>query len=201
CRRRRREPGPGALRGALRPLRAPSPVLPSSPVRPGSPGPTARPALRDRALARSPLELQSAFAGAVGHGLHAPVILVAAAVKHHFGDPLCLRPGGDEPTEREALRGLALALDLDAVGQVGGAHQRHAAGVVHDLGVDVLRGAEYHQTRPLGAAPHLAAYPQVAAIPAARLGSNLMDRSHGLFRRLGGLAGLAPDLLAHVADG
>ena len=27
-----------------------------------------------------------------------------------------------------------------------------------------------------------------------------MNRSHRLFRRLGGLAGLAPDLLAHVAD-
>src|SRR6266568_4684969 len=185
-----------ALRDALPPPRAASPELPSSPVRTEPPALPDRPALTDRARVRSPLELQSAFASAVGHGLHAPVILVARAVEHHLGDPLRLRPGGDEPPQRKALRGLALALDRNSLGRVGGAHQRHAARVVHDLGVHVLRGAEHDQAWPLGAASHLAAYSQVAPIAAARLGSNLMDRSHGLFRRLGGLAGLAPDLHA-----
>src|SRR5437763_609992 len=73
---------PAALRHALRPPRAPSPAHPSSPARTGPPGPTAPPGLSARAGVRSPLELQSAFAGAVGHGFHAPVILVAAAVEH-----------------------------------------------------------------------------------------------------------------------
>ena len=72
--------------------------------------------------------------------------------------------------------------------------------VVHQLGVDVLRGPEYDQPRPLGRARHLVPHPQVPLVPALRAGPNLVDRSHGLLGRLGRLAGLAPDLLAHVAD-
>src|SRR5205085_45241 len=154
---------PAVPRPALRLRHAPSPAPPSPPARTGPPDLTAR------ARVRSPLELQSAFAGAVGYGFDAPVILVAAAVEHDLGDPLRLRFGGDEPPERKALGGLALALDLDPLGRVGRADQRHPTRVVHDLGVDVLRGAEHDQTRPLGAAPHLAAYPQVPPVAAARL--------------------------------
>src|SRR4029077_3780006 len=94
-----------------------------------------------------------------------------------------------------------LAVDLNALGRVAGAHQRHAAQVVHHLGIDVLRRAEHHQSRPLRAAGDLAPYPEVTPIPAVRLRPDLMDLAHGLFRRrLGRLAGLPPDLLAHVAD-
>src|SRR6266851_4029082 len=149
---------------------------------------------------RSSLELQSAFAGAVGHGLHTPVILVAAAVKHDFGDPLLLGLGREQASQPEALGGLTLAVDLEALGGVCGPDQCDAPPVVHDLGVDVLRGAEHDQTRPLRAARHFTAHPQVPPVTAAGLRPHFMNRSHGLFRRLRGLAGLAPDLLAHVAD-
>src|SRR2546426_9897138 len=43
-------------------------------------------------------------------------------------------------------------------------------------------------------------HPQVPPVAAVLLRPHFMNRSHRLFRRLGGLAGLAPDLLAHVAD-
>src|SRR5438309_3571263 len=78
--------------------------------------------------------------------------------------------------------------------------QRDAPGVVHHLGVDVLRGAEHDEARPLRTTRHLAAYPQVPPVAAALPRPHFMNRSHGLFRRLGGLAGLAPDLLARVSD-
>src|SRR2546422_10310187 len=70
----------------------------------------------------------------------------------------------------------------------------------HDLGVYVLGRAEHDQPRPLGRARHLLAHAQVPPIAAALARLDLADRSHGLFRRsLGGLAGLAPHPLAHVA--
>src|SRR2546426_157255 len=47
---------------------------------------------------------------------------------------------------------------------------------------------------------HFAAHPQMPPVAAVGLRPHFMNRSHRLFRRLGGLAGLAPDLLAHVAD-
>src|SRR3989449_9884384 len=71
----------------------------------------------------------------------------------------------------------------------------------HDLGVYVLGRAEHDQPRPLGRARHLLAHAQVPPIAAALARLDLANRSHGLFRRsLRGLAGLAPHLLAHVAD-
>src|SRR2546426_477005 len=182
------EPRQGARRAPFRHPRAPSPPARSSP------GWTAR------AAVRWSLELQSAFAGAVGHRLHAPVILVAAAVEHDLGDPLLLGLGGEQPSQPEALGGLALAVDLEALGSVCGPDQCDAPRVVHDLRVDMLRGAEHHEARSLRAAGHLPANPEMAAIPSVCLRADLMDLAHSLFRRLGGLAGLAPDLLARVAD-
>src|SRR5437867_8437160 len=140
------------------------------------------------------------FAGALGHRLHAPVILVAATVEHNLGDPLLLGLGGDEPAHPEALRGLALAVDLEALGGVRSPDQRDAPRVVHDLRIDVLRGAQPDEARPLRAARHLAAHPQVPPVAAAVPCTRLMNRSHRLFSRLGGLAGLAPGLPARVAD-
>src|SRR5207249_4532240 len=146
---------PGAPRAPPRHPRAPSPPARSSR------------ALRARAVVRSSLELQSAFASAVGHRLHAPVILVAAAVEHHLGDPLLLGLGGEQATQPEALRGLALAVDLEALGGVRRTHQRNAPRVVHDLRVDVLRGAEHDEARSLRAARYLATHPQVPPVAAA----------------------------------
>src|SRR5216684_1500746 len=88
------EPRQGARRAPVRHPRAPSRSARSSP------GWTAR------AGVRWSLELQSAFAGAVGHRLHAPVILVAAAVEHDRGDPLLLGLGGEQPSQPEAPGGL-----------------------------------------------------------------------------------------------
>src|SRR5436853_634188 len=72
--------------------------------------------------------------------------------------------------------------------------------VVHDLRVDVLRRAEHDEPRALRATRDLAAHPEMPPVAAAGLRPDLMNGSHRLFGRLGGLAGLAPDLLAHVAD-
>src|SRR6266550_4683840 len=149
---------------------------------------------------RRPSELQSPFAGAVGHRLHAPVVLVTAAVEHDLHDALLLGLRRDELPQREAPRHLSLALHPDTLRAVRGARERHAPPIVHQLGVDVLRGAKHDQPRPLRRALHLLADAQVTAIAAVRRCLDLVDRSHGLFRRLSGLAGLAPHLLAHVAD-
>src|SRR5258708_67858 len=150
----------GAPRVPARPPRAPSP-----PVRP----------------CRSSLELQSAFAGAVGHRLYAPVILIAAAVEHDLGDPLLLGLGREQASQSEALGRLALALDLEALGGVCGPDQCDAAPVVHDLRVDVLRGAEHDQPRPLRPARHFPPHPELPPLTPARLRPHLMNRLHGLF--------------------
>src|SRR2546422_10852812 len=85
---------------------------------------------------RSPLKLQSTFPGAVGHRLHAPVVLIAGAVEHDLGDTALLCLGRDQLSQREALRGLALAVDVDALGAIRRARERHPAGIVHALRVD-----------------------------------------------------------------
>src|SRR6266571_4340885 len=182
------EPRQGAPRAPVRHQRAPSPPAQSSR------------GLTARAVLGSPLELQSAFASAVGHRLHAPVILVTAAVEHNLGNALLLGLGGEQPSQPEAPGGLALTVDLEALGGVCGPDQCDAPPVVHDLRVDVLRGAEHDEPRALRATRDLAAHPKMPPVAAAGLRPDLMNGSHGLFGRLGGLAGLAPDLLAHVAD-
>src|SRR6266516_4186244 len=100
----------------------------------------------------------------------------------------------------KAARRLALPLDRDPLRPVRRSHERDASRVVYELGVDVFRGAEHDEPRPPRRARHLVAYPQMPRVTAVLARPDLVDRSHGLFGRLSGLAGLAPDLLAHVAD-
>src|SRR5207302_10646590 len=128
-------PDPPSPLSPLSPLSPPSPLShPPHPIPqpPPRPRPLARPPLlpRPRLLTRprparlpafpvrSPLKLQSAFPGAVGHRLHAPVVLIAGAVEHDRGDAALFRLGRDQLPQREALRGLALAVDPDALGTV-----------------------------------------------------------------------------------
>src|SRR5437899_2041342 len=142
-----------------------SPPLPRSlrrPRRPRRPRPQTRPRLARLPAfpVRSPLKLQSTFPGAVGHRLHAPVVLIAGAVEHDLGDTALLRLGRDQLSQREALRGLALAVDVDALGAIRRARERHPAGIVHELRVDVLRRAEHDEPRATAAPHHLLADPQ-----------------------------------------
>src|SRR5204863_117160 len=159
------EPRQGARRAPVRHPRAPSRSARSSP------GWTAR------AGVRWSLELQSAFAGAVGHRLHAPVILVAAAVEHNLGNALLLGLGGEQPSQPEAPGGLALTVDLEALGGVCGPDQCDAPRVVHDLRVDVLRRAEHDEPRALRAARDLASHPEMPPVAAAGLRPDLMNGS------------------------
>src|SRR6266540_3145683 len=130
-------------------------------------------------VARSPSELQSAFARAIGHRLDASVILVAAAVEHDSYDALLLRFAGEELPQREAPRGLPLPLDLDALGRVRRPGERDALRIVHELGVDVLGGAEHDEPGPHGGAGDPLAHPQVPAVTPVLAGPDLVDRSHG----------------------
>src|SRR5712692_7758959 len=211
---------PSSRRGPPRPRpRGPRPLPPSwSPPRPPRPPrprrsrcsrcsrclrpqTRPRPARLPASPVRSPLNLQSTFPGAVGHRLHAPVVLIAGALEHDSGDAALLRLGRDQLSQREALRGLALAVDVDALGAVRRARERDPAGIVHEVRVDVLRRAEHDEPRAPGAPHHLLADPQAPPRAAVLPRPNLMDRSHGSFRgRLGRLARLAADLFAHVAD-
>src|SRR6266516_3942483 len=169
-------------------------------LRPCPACPRAQPPAARRAPDLSPSELQSALAGAIGHRFDAPVVLVAPAIEHDLGDALLLRLAGDEMPQRKAARRLALPLDRDPLRPVRRSHERDASRVVYELGVDVFRGAEHDEPRPPRRARHLVAYPQMPLVTAVLARPDLVDRSHGLFGRLGGLAGLAPDLLAYVAD-
>src|SRR2546426_3583424 len=79
-------------------------------------------------------------------------------------------------------------------------HERDASRVVHELGVDVFRGAKHDEPRPPRRARHLVPHPQMPLVTAVVARPDLVDRSHGLFGRLGGLSGLAPDLLARSEE-
>src|SRR5262245_14032037 len=107
------------------------------------------------------LELQSAFAGSVGHRLHAAVILVPCAVEHDFRDPRLLRTGSDPLAHFGRLLRLLAALDLRA----RDGHQRAAGDVVDDLRGDVLERTENHEARPLRRARHLLADAKMPAVP------------------------------------
>src|ERR1041384_8599422 len=92
------------------------------------------------------------------------MILVTAAIEHDPGDPFRLGLRRDQAAQREALRGLALALDGDALAAVGRAEQREALGVVPQLGIDVLGRAEHHEPGPLGRAGDFLAHAQTARL-------------------------------------
>src|SRR5262245_22101392 len=107
------------------------------------------------------LELQPAFAGAVGHCLHAAVILVPSAVEHDFRDPRLLGPGSDPLAHFRRLLGLLPTLELRA----RHGHQRAASDVVDDLRGDVLERTKHHQTWTLARPRHLLANAKVSAMP------------------------------------
>src|SRR5436190_9544926 len=106
------------------------------------------------------LELQPAFAGSVGHRLHAAVILVPGTVEHDLRDPRILGPGSD------ALAHLDRLLCLLARRQVVArhSHQRATRHVVDDLRRDMLERTENHQARPLRRPRNLLADAEMAAI-------------------------------------
>src|SRR2546422_630431 len=165
------------------PVATPTPPCPRYEAAPGPPAPRrprarfrsllpcpacprAQPPAARRAPDLSPSELQSAFAGAIGHRFDAPVVLVAPAIEHDLGDALRLRLAGDELPQREAARRLAFPLNRDALRPVRRSHERDASRVVHELGVDVFRGAEHDEPRPPRRARHLVPHPQMPLVTA-----------------------------------
>src|SRR5688572_28257886 len=105
------------------------------------------------------LELQPAFAGAVGHCLHAAVISVPCAIEHDAGEPGVLRLLRDE---LPYLGRLVALLSRQLVGGHGG--ERPARRIVHQLRVDVLERAEHHEPRTLRRAVHALPHAKVPAV-------------------------------------
>src|SRR5688500_712790 len=149
--------------------------------RPGPP-PSAARWCRTQVARPSPLELQTCFARRVGHCLHAPVIEEPVAVEHHALDALLQQPLGDRLANRlgaldvaagRLLRQPALHRRLDGRGRGDGP----AGHVVDDLDVHVRDAAEHRQPRPLFAAAHALANPELD--PVASVFSGL--DAHGYF--------------------
>src|SRR5262245_38433605 len=120
------------------------------------------------------LELQTSLARGVGHGADAAVIQEAAAVEHDTLDALLDRALGDGGPDRlgafqvpaaHALFELALQRRIHRRGR----HQRLAAQVVDDLGVDVRDAAEHAQARALFRPRDPLALAQLNAHPAVIL--------------------------------
>src|SRR6187200_2452785 len=111
------------------------------------------------------LEGQSGLAGALGEGLDAAVVLVAAAVEHRGLDAGGLGALGQDGA---GLVGLLHALERAqlGLGPVDGS-ERPARVVVDELGEDAAVGAEHRDTRALGRATHLGA-DAAAALEALR---------------------------------
>src|SRR5688572_8862429 len=137
---------------------------------------------RSRFINAMRLKLQTCFARRVGHCLHAPVIEEPVAVEHHALDALLQQPLGDRLANRlgaldvaagRLLRQPALHGRLDGRGRGDGA----AGHVVDDLDVDVRDAAEHRQPRPLFAAAHPLANPELD--PVASVFSGL--DAHGYF--------------------
>src|SRR5436189_6476304 len=117
-------------------------------------------------LSRRPiLELQSAFARAVGNGLHATMVAIAPAVEHHEAQSLGLCAGGHGLAHQLGLLRLLFARHLRLEVRVDGRgrYQRIAGAVVNHLGVDVLQAAIDVQARALGRANNRRANTLVAA--------------------------------------
>src|SRR4051812_46688766 len=105
------------------------------------------------AMSPSRLEDQAALAGALGQGLHAAVILVAAAVEHDGLDPGFLRARGEQLARLARLLHRLERLQR----RLGPLHrgQRAPRVVVDELGEDAAVGAEHRDARAHGAAVHL----------------------------------------------
>src|SRR5690625_4205921 len=108
-------------------------------------------------------ERQAGFAHRIRERFDATVIKITAAVEHHLRDARLLSALGDQLADFDRRR-LVSAL-LQPVPQVlvdrGGRGQGYALGIVDDLGVDVLAGAEHRQARPaVGPAAQAVAHPK-----------------------------------------
>ena len=113
---------------------------------------------RDLALSLS-LKVEPTSPGRLGQRLDAPVVDVAPAVERYGLDVGRLAELGDLRADElggalvPARRAAELLPDLR--GQRGGGGEGGAGGVVDDLGVDVVVGAEDGEARPLGLALEL----------------------------------------------
>src|SRR4051794_873523 len=112
------------------------------------------------AMSPSRLEDQAALAGALGQGLHAAVILVAAAIEHGGIDPGFLGARGEQLARLARLLHRLERLQR----RLGPLHrgQRAPGVVVDELGEDPAVGAEHRDARALGAAVHLRAHAPAA---------------------------------------
>src|ERR1700761_2722518 len=95
------------------------------------------------------LETQSAFARRVGQRLDAAVIKIAAAIEDHFLDAVLYRALRQKLADRlgRVDVGAGIAGLPQRLLQRGCRRQRLALQVVDNLRIDVLRRAEYRQTR------------------------------------------------------
>src|SRR4051794_17185189 len=95
------------------------------------------------------LEAQAALAGGIGQRLDAAVIKVARAVEDHARHAGSARALGNEAPDLLRRVDVAAALQLAAhvLLERRGGREGHAAVVVDDLGVDLLRRAEHRQPR------------------------------------------------------
>src|SRR5580765_3879464 len=118
------------------------------------------------------LELQSAFAGAVGDGLHATMVTITCPVEHDFLDSCRGGLLGQQLAGPFGPAALARAVHLDAFARIAHAQEGHPQLVVDKLGVDVLERPVYHQPRTRGRTVDLAPHPEVPAVAQllARLG-------------------------------
>src|SRR6185437_11530624 len=170
----RPRPPPGPPRP--RPPRPPPPPERAPPPRPPRAAPPvdppAAPAPVDFRESSIFSELQPAIAGAIGHRLHAAVILISRAVEDDLRDARVLSLGRNATADLERL------LRLLARQQVGARHreQRASRHVVDQLRGDVLERAEHYEPRPLGRARNLLPYTQVTAVPL--LLASLWNRWH-----------------------
>src|ERR1700677_4403434 len=93
------------------------------------------------------LEVQAGFARGVRQGLDPAVIDVAAAVEHDIFEALFQGAFGHQLADPDGGVLVGALGPLLAAFQRRGVRQRDAAGIVDDLGVDVLRRTEDRQAR------------------------------------------------------
>src|SRR4051794_32255459 len=165
-----------------RPSRSPPPPPPRGgrlPVVPAAPVPAAGcSAIMQSFRFESSSEFESALPRGVGQRSDAAAVGVSAAIEHHGVESGGLGTLGDQLSDPDAV-GLLVTLDGADVGLDGRCRrQRGAALVVHQLDVDVTRGAVDHQARTLGGTGDLLAQPRVATQPRspASLGDVLPQR-------------------------
>src|SRR6266540_2572272 len=104
------------------------------------------------------LELQSAFAGSVGHRFHAAVLQISTTVEHDFRDARILRFPRYTLADFGSLLGFLSAQSL-----IGSRHQGPLSHVVHQLSVDMLQRPVDDETRTLARPIHSLADPEMPA--------------------------------------